>query len=209
MSFLTLVVRNLIRRPTRSVLTVAALAVAIGTVVTLLAVADNVRHSFAQVYERRGVNLVVVRSGQADRTSSLLPEQLAGRIQKLPFVQSVTGGLVDIISFETAGLYAVPISGRVPNGFLLTDLKVTSGRSLAPGDTKCALLGFVLARNLGKRVGDTISIYDEDFQVVGIFESFNTFENGAVFVPLQGAPASDGKSGIRHRFYPDLGSDMR
>ncbi|MGO9470834.1 MAG: ABC transporter permease, partial [Isosphaeraceae bacterium] len=130
MWFLTLVVRNLIRRPTRSVLTVAALAVAIGTVVTLLAVADNLRRSFAEVYERRGVDLVVVRSGQADRTSSLLPEQLASRIKKLTFVQSVTGGLVDIISFETAGLYAVPISGRVPNGLLLNDLKITAGRSL-------------------------------------------------------------------------------
>ncbi|MGO9917250.1 MAG: ABC transporter permease [Isosphaeraceae bacterium] len=196
MWFLTLVVRNLIRRPTRSVLTVAALAVAIGTVVTLLAVADNLRRSFAEVYERRGVDLVVVRSGQADRTSSLLPEQLASRIKKLTFVQSVTGGLVDIISFETAGLYAVPISGRVPNGLLLNDLKITAGRSLEEGDTKCALLGFVLARNLGKRVGDTISIYDEDFLVAGIFESFNTFENGAVFVPLRELQRLMGRDGF-------------
>jgi putative ABC transport system permease protein len=196
MRFLTLVVRNLTRRPTRSILTIAALAIAITTVVTLLGVADNLRRSFGQVYERRGVDFVVVRSGLADRTSSYLPEQLAARIRQLPFVQSVTGGLVDIISFESAGLYVVPISGRVPKGLLLGDIKITSGRSLEQGDKNCALLGFVLARNLGKQAGDVIAIYDEDFRVVGVFESFNSFENGAVFVPLQELQHLMGREGL-------------
>lgn len=52
------------------------------------------------------------------------------------------------------------------------------------------------SHNLGKRVGDTISIYDEDFLVAGIFESFNTFENGAVFVPLRELQRLMGRDGF-------------
>jgi putative ABC transport system permease protein len=42
----------------------------------------------------------------------------------------------------------------------------------------------VLARNLGKKVGDALEIEGQDFRVVGIFESFNVFENGSAVVLL-------------------------
>ncbi len=46
------------------------------------------------------------------------------------------------------------------------------------------MLGQVLAKNLNKQVGDSIDLYGEPFEVVGIFDSFSVYENGAVFVLL-------------------------
>jgi putative ABC transport system permease protein len=46
------------------------------------------------------------------------------------------------------------------------------------------MLGKVLAANLGKHVGDPLEIYAEPCEVVGIFESFSVYENGAVFMLL-------------------------
>jgi putative ABC transport system permease protein len=43
----------------------------------------------------------------------------------------------------------------------------------------------VLARNLGKKVGDRIELYAEEFEIVGIFESFSVYENGCVVVLLE------------------------
>jgi putative ABC transport system permease protein len=46
------------------------------------------------------------------------------------------------------------------------------------------MLGKVLAGNIGKHVGDTIEFYAEQFEVVGIFDSFSVYETGAMFILL-------------------------
>ena len=47
------------------------------------------------------------------------------------------------------------------------------------------MLGEVAARNLDKGVGDAVEIEGEAFRVVGVFRSFNVFENGSVIAPLK------------------------
>jgi putative ABC transport system permease protein len=46
------------------------------------------------------------------------------------------------------------------------------------------MLGKILAANLGKQAGDTVEIYGQDFQVLGIYESQSVYENGAAVMPL-------------------------
>ncbi len=47
------------------------------------------------------------------------------------------------------------------------------------------MLGTLLAKNLGKKVGDSVNIYeDQPFEVVGIFHSFSMVENASMVVPL-------------------------
>jgi putative ABC transport system permease protein len=46
------------------------------------------------------------------------------------------------------------------------------------------MLGRILAANLGKHAGDHVQLYGRDFEVVGVFESFSVYENGAVFMLL-------------------------
>jgi putative ABC transport system permease protein len=67
---------------------------------------------------------------------------------------------------------------------VLDRVKIASGRRLQAGDERSVMLGRILAANLGKKVGDKAKIYGRDFQVVGIFESFSVYENGAVFMLL-------------------------
>ena len=45
-------------------------------------------------------------------------------------------------------------------------------------------MGRILAANLGKHTGDHVQIYGQDFAIVGEFESFSVYENGAVFMLL-------------------------
>ncbi len=48
-----------------------------------------------------------------------------------------------------------------------------------------ALLGRILAANLGKTVGDEIEIYEnERFRIIGVYDGGNIFDNGAMIVPL-------------------------
>lgn len=185
MHFVTVIWKNVWRRPVRSGLTVLGVAVAIGAVVALVGIADGFRRQFVQLYERRGVDLVVVRGGVTERLTSALDEQLVARIGQVPGVKRVAPVLIDVLSFEDRQLYGVVVQGWQTGSFLFEALRMEAGRPLRPGDERTVILGSLLAQNLEKQVGDTLEVVEgERFHVAGIFRSFSMFENGAMIMPL-------------------------
>ncbi len=185
MRFLTFVTKNLLRRPFRSVLTMMGIALAVGAMVALVGISNGFVESFIQLYQGRGVDLVVVRAGVSERLTSALEESLGDKIRALPGVRDVAGIMTDVVSFPDLNLYGVPILGWKPGTFLLDNLKFVSGRPLTAQDGRVVMLGSVLAKNMGKQVGDKVDVFeDEPFEVVGIFESLNMVENGSMIVSL-------------------------
>ncbi len=184
MRFYSFILRNVIRRPVRSLLTGIGIALAVGAVVSLLGMARGFEQSFAELYEGRQVDLMVVRAGVTERLTSSIDQKIEEQIRMIPGVRDVTGGLMDVVSFLEADLIGVPIQGWEPGGFLFENLVMLEGRPLEPGDHRAVMLGTVLAENLGAKVGETIDIQEERFRVVGIYRSFNIFENGSAVVLL-------------------------
>ena len=184
MYFATFILRNVLRRPVRSALTAVGVTLAVGAVVSLLGIARDFERSFAELFEVRGVDLVVVRAGRTDRMSSNLDETIGPRIAGIAGVASVTPGLAEVVSFPEANLIGVPIQGWPLESPQFDDLSIQSGRPLREDDRHGVLLGLVLARNLELTAGDTIEIEMEPFRVVGVFESFNVLENGSAVMPL-------------------------
>ena len=185
MRFSTLIIKNLLRRKTRTALTAVGVSLSIGTMVALLGIAEGFNQSFAEVYQKRGIDMVVVQAGTADSLASYLDERVGKLLERLSGVNSVTPGLVDLVAFKEAGMFAVPVSGRKPDSLLSNDLKILRGRRLQVGDKQAVLLGMILAKNLGKQTGDSVAIGGQEFQVVGVYESFSTFENGSAVMPLK------------------------
>ncbi len=185
MWFVTILLLNLLRRKARSVLTVCGVAVAIGTTVALLGIARGFEESSVQIFEQRGVQIVVVEHGVLDQLNSDLDASLASRINRVPGVQAVTFGLVELVDYSHSGtLVSLVVNGWDANSFFLDDLKIIRGRKYRPGEQKVAMLGSTLAENIKKGVGDSIAIQREAFQVVGVYQSFNILENGAATIPL-------------------------
>ncbi len=185
MRFSTIVLKNVIRRPLRSILTALAIAVAVGTVVALLGISYGFERTFLDLYRGSGIGLIVVRAGSRQRMTSTLDERLGDQIRALPGVRDVFGGLIDTVSFNELGLYGVLVQGWMPQTMAFDHLRLISGRALRRDDGKAVMLGTVLAKNLGKGVGDTLSLYEgEDFRVVGVYRSSNVFEEGAMVIPL-------------------------
>ena len=53
-------------------------------------------------------------------------------------------------------------------------------------DKNAVMLGTTLATNMGKKVGDTFDlIQNEPVTVVGICKSFNVYDNGSIVFPLR------------------------
>jgi putative ABC transport system permease protein len=184
MWFSTIVVKNSIRRPLRSVLTIVAIATAIGAVVALVGIASGFERTFAELYKGAGIDLVVVRAGVKHRLNSTLDQAMGEKIRQLPSVRDVIPGLADVISFEDAGLYGVLVQGWVPESKIFEHISVLSGRSLRLGDAKAVMLGSILAKNLGKAVGDELKLFEDQFQIVGIYKSTTVFEEGACTIAL-------------------------
>ena len=141
-------------------MTVAGLAVAIAAVVSLVGAAESLENSYLALYESRGGDLVVQRRGGAVQVSRGMSESFGNRIRTLPQAGVVTGGLLDIVSFEDQGLYTVFVEGLPQDDeAVLGRIKVLSGRRLESSDKDCVMLGRVLAANIGKRAGETVEIY--------------------------------------------------
>ncbi|MGE3639921.1 MAG: ABC transporter permease [Pirellulales bacterium] len=184
MHFWIIAGKNLWRRPARSALTACGLAIAVAAVVALVGVSDSLESSFFDLYSRPGADLVVQRRGGAVQLSKGIPLAFGDKMRAIPGIREVVSGLMDMVSFEDQDLYMIIVNGWEPNCSVLDRVKVISGRRLQAGDRRHVMLGRILAANLGKKTGDKVSLYGQDFEVVGIFNSFSVYENGAVFMLL-------------------------
>lgn len=184
MRFSSLILKNLTRRRFRTVLTLSALSTAIAAVVALLGIARGFTKSFAEVYSAHGVDIVVSRQGSADRLSSSVDQGFVSKIEATSKVERAAGVLLETLSFEEQGVYGVPSMGIAPDSWLLRDYRLASGESLPPNEPKSLLLGVHLASRMKLAPGDSVSLFEEKYRVVGIFESPSTWENGSMIMPL-------------------------
>ena len=127
--------------------------------------------------------------------TSNLDAKLESKIKQIPGVKDAVGSLMDVVSFEDANLTSVLMNGWQAESLLFRGLGIRQGRALRPGDGRVAMLGRVLAMNLGKRVGDILPISGETYEVIGIYESESLFENGGLIVPLKELQRRMGREG--------------
>jgi putative ABC transport system permease protein len=185
MNFVTVILKNVVRRKTRSILTIVGLAVAVAATVALVGIASRFEQAYYELYEEQAVDLVVQAGGGSQMLNRGIDEAFVTRLEQLPGVKKAVGGLVDVVAFEEFDLFLVVVNGWEPGSPLFDHLTIKQGRTLQSSDNKHVVLGKMLATNTGKKVGDTIEMYGETMQIVGVFESNNVYENSAVVISLK------------------------
>lgn len=111
MSFPMLVLKNLLRRPFRSLLTILGLSVALGAVVSLVGISSGFERSFLEVYSSRQVDLIVARKGVVNRQAGMLDESLVERLRTVPGIAQLNYGMVQPIDMSEHGLVSVIVNG--------------------------------------------------------------------------------------------------
>jgi len=196
MYFITFLLKNLTRRKVRSLLTVLGVAVAVGTMVTLLGVSHGFEVSFLDTFQHRGADVVVTSAGQVDQLRSDLPAEIGDKIAAIPGVQEVRPGMIEMIDVaQGTTVSSVFVHGWPPDSSLFNAVTVLTGRRLTHDDRRCVMLGETLAANLQKGVGDTLEMQEETFHIVGVFRSFSVFENGGLVIPLSEVQELMGRKG--------------
>ena len=174
MTWLGLVARNLRRRPVRTALTAAGVAIGVGLIVALLSITYGAKKTAGQLIHIGRADFGLFQSGTSDLTQSLLPESLATSIQHERGVAKTAR----IFLLSTDKLLVL---GYVPSEFPEQRTVIVQG-SRPSGDE--ALLGDAAARRLHLGPGGSLSLGRRSFPVAGIYHSGNPFvDNGAV-LPL-------------------------
>ena len=197
MRFYSFVLKNVFRRRVRSSLTVIGMAVAVGAVVALVGISSGFERSFMAIYQRQKVDIVVQQRGVKQKLTSVLDAKLEDDIKKIPGVKQINSGLVDFTSMDELGPVGVLVQGWEPKSPLMLALNILpGGHLLTDADEKGVLLGERLATSLDKKVGDKLTLFDnESYTVAGIFRSNTVYENGSMTVLLKDLQRFMGREG--------------
>lgn len=181
MTFFTIIVRGLQRRPVRTGLTLVGISIGIAAVVALVGISRGFEQSWSKGMKARGTDVVVSNMG-----SSLAPKpfdvSFRDRITKLPGLAATCGIYVDLTSIEDSPMTIV--SAREWGGFSWQNLKLLSGRLPKDAMEPVVVLGQNASEVLKKKLGDPIQIEAKELTVVGIVDGGALVENGSVIVSL-------------------------
>ena len=175
-----------------------AVGMAVGTFVALVAMSRGFKRSIPEPHQNRGVDLIVSCAGGKE-LSTTMPEEVAKDIAELPDVAATAPGLIDIVSFENMGIYNKLLQGWPLESFMYQELKPIDGERLSEKwrGKKGIMLGNFLAKTIGKKAGDKITIFGtEEYQIVGVYETFSPIENDGMVMLLEDLQKLSSKPGL-------------
>jgi len=196
---LRLALKNLARRPTRSLLTVLGIAIGMTAVVGLLGISGGVQRELERQFERLGHDLVLIlpiASGAAPKPMEIDLDLL----RSLPGVAEA-GGLLRL---------TLPVASSKARGFLVvlglspemlaaaerffTRFELAQGRLPEGGEV---LLTRGAARELKLSSGDMVAVSDRRFRVSGVLGPMgDPRTEGSILMGLSELWELSGKSGV-------------
>jgi putative ABC transport system permease protein len=186
MSFLSFMLKNLARRRLRSLLTGAAVAVAVATTVAMLGLADDFTTSILEGFKVEKTDIVITPKGSLMELNASMDQSIADRVLKLDGVQAVSPGLIETVSYNlNDNVVPLLLNGWKNDSFSFDDLILIGGRRLQSADKRGVMLGKNLAESTNKKVGESIEIQEQDFEVVGVFESGSLIKDGSAVLLLE------------------------
>lgn len=181
MTFFSVVLRGLTRRPVRTSLTLVGISVGIAAVVALVGIARGFEKSWEVGLRARGTD-VVVSNMQTALTPKPFNISLRDRIASLPRVHATCALFVELMSIEESEMMI--LSAREWGGFSWSNLKLVTGRMPLDANEPAVVLGQTAAEVLKKKPGDTIQIEATELSVVGIVSGAALVEDGSVIMSL-------------------------
>ncbi|MGC9398936.1 MAG: ABC transporter permease [Anaerolineae bacterium] len=174
--------RNILRQPVRTLLTVVGIGIAIMAIVLLRAMGDGMITQFTDMVGGMGAHLIGSEAG-ASVDLSKLDENVIRRINLLPGVRAAEGFLTGYTDMGDLPFFIV--FGYQPRGLALREFTIVEGEPLQTN--RQIILGRVAADTLNREVGDTLRIFNSAFEVVGIYETGVAFQDGGGVVALRAA----------------------
>ena len=183
MSFFSLVLHNLGVKKVRSALTALAVAVGVLTVVTLGLVNHSIRSSALALLQTGRADFTVAQKGVSDILNSNVDEADVARIKAMPGVADAIGALISATKLNADNPLFLQI-GVPPDALDQFGVTVLEGKPYAANAQDEILLGYRAAKNLGKKVGDHLTIDTVDYRIVGLYSTGQALGDTGAMMPL-------------------------
>jgi ABC-type antimicrobial peptide transport system permease subunit len=178
-----MIFKNLLRRKTRTLLTVIGIAIGVAAVVALGALAEGFINSYTTILTSSGADVIVSQGDAADLLFSAVDETVAPQLAYTPGVSKISGVLWGMVTTPDVPYFIVV--GLDPKEFGMAHFKVTEGQAIT--GQRQMLLGKTAAKNFKKSVGDNYKIQETSFKIVGIYETGQGVEEMGAVITLREA----------------------
>ncbi|MGZ4671880.1 MAG: ABC transporter permease [Ilumatobacteraceae bacterium] len=194
MNLVALIRQNLLARKARSILTGLAVAIGVLTIVTLGVLTSSLRTTALSVLRTGRADFSVAQEGVSDLLYSAVDTTDLERVRSLSDVESAIGVLVAVAKLDADHPLFLKI-GVPPESLAEFGVNVVEGRAYSPQATDEIMLGYRAASDLGKHVGDSITIEDNKYKITGIYSTGQVFGDAASMLPLTTLQAEERKPG--------------
>lgn len=150
----------------------------IAALVALVGFSRSFEHEWLRMYESSGTDIAVV---QKTFLNTSVDESAGAKLRALPVVAQASPMILDLMDI-TPEINAL-VYGWKDDSFEFDSLTFKSGKRFRNGQSE-VILGDLLAENLNKKVGDTLTIQGSAFTVTGIYHGSSAMETGALIMPL-------------------------
>jgi putative ABC transport system permease protein len=193
--------KNLLRKKTRSGLTIIGIALAAWVLVSLLGFNKGYESSLNRDIDNLGFQMIVTAKGCPYEAATLMlkggtglrymPQEITQQIAKEPEVEEVTAMLMQAVfdpNKGESGGYSAYL-GVDPATFpqMKSFLEFKQGKWFTNPDAMEAVLGYEAAELEQREVGDLLLITEKNVEVkvVGILKRTGTQDDGTIFLPLK------------------------
>jgi putative ABC transport system permease protein len=194
LTFLALIIKNLVRQRTRTVLTVLGISIGITTVVALGVVTDSLKATSGEILKLGGADFMVAQEGAADLSFSVVPEETVPALSQEPGVDNAEGVLFHIARVGSNPYFF--LMGRDRSALSARPPEMISGEVWSADSANGILLGKRAADDLGAGAGETIVIENRPFIVSGTYETGRLLEDGGAYAPLDMVQQIAGRAGV-------------
>lgn len=196
--------KNLLRRKSRTLLTVLGISIGVAAIIGLGALSDQFKAGYESMLSGTKSDLILSQPNTMDISFSAVDESIGGEILAMPEVSDVSGMVEGFVAAEEIPLLF--LFGYPQDSFILDRFQIVEGTDLQSREAKTVrgtpiLMGTAAAESVNKEVGETLRIQESVYRIVGIYETGDAFEDGGAVLDLADAQELLGKSRQVSIFY--------
>jgi putative ABC transport system permease protein len=193
MNYLGLILKNPFRNKTRASLAIVGIAIGIATIVALGLVTSALQSSTETTLKAGQAEITVMTNGSNSFQSSAdLNLTQLDNVKAISGVKDATGVLTERVNLNSSSSSS---QGFGPSGFSVTGIdssKLTLAGinassingTIYSGSANEIIIGKTAAANQNKTIGDTVTLYNQTFKIVGIYETGSFMTDGGAYMSL-------------------------
>jgi putative ABC transport system permease protein len=191
--FFKLIVTNLLRHRTRSLISVAGIAFSVAAMLTVVTILQGAIGMFSGILSSDS-EVIVFERNVSDLFFSNVPSAALDEIAQWPMVDHADPVLFGIVSSADHPIITC-FGVTAEDARIRTASWVVGDRLAFAQHADDVVLGERAAEFLNAKLGDHVPIGHGIFHVIGILKTANGFEDGGVFMPLSAAQSFFHKEG--------------